>query len=255
MLLRCARDIGADPVTFDHHQLALWLSNQSWSAATRATYHGHLNAWHKWLQLTSKRIDDPMIHLGKPLRPRGEPHPVADEHMAMLLATPMHKRTRVMLALAALAALAGLAGLAGLRVHEIAKIRGEEVDLVGMTLKVKGKGGVTATLPLHPDLAELAAGMPRRGWWFPSRTDSRRPMRGKSVTNTLRLLMIRAEIPGSGHALRHWFGTALVDGGTDLRTTQVLMRHSSLAVTQLYVKVRDHRKVEAIGRLQLGPAA
>ncbi|WP_258955655.1 tyrosine-type recombinase/integrase [Rhodococcus erythropolis] len=188
-----------------------------------------------------------MIHLGRPRRPRGEPHPVSEEHMPLLLETKMHKKTRVMVYLGA---------LEGLRAHEIAKVRGEDVDLIGKTLKVTGKGGVTAVLPLHDDLAELAADMPRKGWWFPSRTDPRRPMRSKSVTNTLKSLMMRADVPNTGHSLRHWFGTMLVDGGTDLRTTQELMRHASLADTQRYVRVKDRRKTEAIGRLQLGqPAA
>ncbi|MET3956886.1 integrase/recombinase XerD [Rhodococcus sp. OAS809] len=246
MLRRCARDLSADPTEFTPHQLASWLANQSWSASTRATYFGHLSAWHKWLQRTERRVDDPMIHLGRPRRPRGEPHPVSDEHMPILVETRMHKKTMVMVYLGA---------LQGLRAHEIAKIRGEEVDVVGGTLKVQGKGGVFAILPLHPEVARLAADMPRKGWWFPSRTDPKRPMRPKSVTNTLKALMVRADVPNTGHSLRHWFGTTLVDSGTDLRTTQELMRHASLADTQKYVRVRDKRKTEAIGRLQLRPVA
>lgn len=53
-----------------------------------------------------------------------------------------------------------LAALAGLRAHEIAKVRGEDVDPVERTLRVTGKGNVTAVLPLHRDLVELAATMP-----------------------------------------------------------------------------------------------
>lgn len=246
MICRCARDVSADPTEFTSHQLATWLANQSWSASTRATYFGHLSAWHKWLQRTERRIDDPMIHLGRPRRPRGEPHPVSEEHMPILIDTRMHKKTMVMVF---------LGSLQGLRAHEIAKVRGEEVDIVGETLKVQGKGGVVAILPLHPEVAELAKTMPRKGWWFPSRTDPKRPMRPKSVTNTLKDLMVRADVPNTGHSLRHWFGTMLVDSGTDLRTTQELMRHASLADTQKYVRIRDKRKAEAIARLQLRPAA
>lgn len=246
MLRRCARDTEADPTKFTPHQLASWLANQSWSASTRSTYFGHLSAWHKWLQKTERRIDDPMIHLGRPRRPRRVPHPVSEEHMPILIETRMHKKTTVMVF---------LGSLQGLRAHEIAKVRGEEVDIVGGTLKVEGKGGVFAILPLHPEVAALAADMPRKGWWFPSRTDPKRSMRPKSVTNTLKALMVRADVPNTGHSLRHWFGTMLVDSGTDLRTTQELMRHASLADTQMYVTVKDKRKSEAIARLQLRGAA
>jgi integrase len=61
-----------------------------------------------------------------------------------------------------------LGAYAGLRVHEIAKVRGEDVDTDAMTLRVHGKGGVEAVLPLHPLIATISRGYPDRGWWFPS---------------------------------------------------------------------------------------
>jgi site-specific recombinase XerD len=51
------------------------------------------------------------------------------------------------------------------------------------------------------------------------------------------------------HSLRHWYGTTLVGDGTDLRTAQKLLRHASLATTEIYVEVADIRKAEAIDRL------
>jgi hypothetical protein len=41
-------------------------------------------------------------------------------------------------------------------VHEIAKIRGEDVDPMARTLRVTGKGNVTAVLPLHLVLVVVA---------------------------------------------------------------------------------------------------
>ncbi len=172
-------------------QIAKWLARPGWSASTRATYHAHLKSWFVWLILMEYRENNPMTKVGAPRRPRGEPKPVANEHMPVLVQTRMHRKTRVMVHLAA---------LAGLRVHEIARVRGEDVDIIAKTITVVGKGEVTAVLPLHPDLVELAKTMPRRGWWFPSRGGRLPHMAPKSVTNTLCGLMIRAEIPGSGTA-------------------------------------------------------
>lgn len=74
------------------------------------------------------------------------------------------------------------------------------------TLRVTGKGNVTATLPLHPVLVEAARGMPRRGWWFPG--NSRRtglPIRSRGVADIIGNAMDRAGIPGgTAHRLRHW---------------------------------------------------
>jgi integrase/recombinase XerD len=114
-----------------------------------------------------------------------------------------------------------LAALAGLRVHEIAKVRGQDVDLDSRTLYVVGKGGHGASIPLHPLLAKAAESMPRRGWWFPA--NSRRPgehIRSRCVSDVIGTAMQRAGIhDGTAHRLRHWYGTTLVESGTDLRTT------------------------------------
>lgn len=236
-IVRISRDSGTAASELASREIAKWLARPGWSASTRATYHAHLKSWFVWLQLMGYRDDDPMAKVGAPRRPRGEPKPVANEHMPVLVQTRMHRKTRVMVHLAA---------LAGLRVHEIARVRGEDVDIVAKTITVVGKGEVTAVLPLHPDLVELAKTMPRRGWWFPSRGGRLPHMAPKSVTNTLCGLMIRAEVPGSGHRLRHWFATMLVRAGVDLRTVQELMRHASLQTTQIYTLVADVQKVTAI---------
>ncbi|MCV7090197.1 site-specific integrase [Mycobacterium interjectum] len=155
----------------------------------------------------------------------------------------MHHRTRVMILLAA---------LAGLRVHEIAKFRGEDIDLDARTLRVTGKGGRTDSLPVHPMLVAAALTMPARGWWFPA--NSRRPgdhVHGKSVSDIIGNAMRRAGVPGTPHGLRHSFGSNLVASGADLRTAQTLLRHANLQTTAIYVQVADGKRVEAIDRLTL----
>lgn len=239
---RAAVSAGVDPMMLTALQITTWLASGHRSAVTICTYHGHFRAWFTWLGRTERRSDNPMLLVGRPRRPRGVPHPVADAHMTRLFGTRMHRRTRAMILLAA---------LAGLRVHEIAKFRGEHIDLAARTLTVTGKGGHRYELPLHPELAAIAETMPRRGWWFPSRSVSSGPVMPKSVTNTIRNLMIRSDIPASAHSLRHWFATTLVDSGTDLRTTQTLMRHASLATTQIYVQANPRKQAAAVDRLNL----
>lgn len=60
---------------------------------------------------------------------------------------------------------------------------------------------------------------------------------------------------GSAHQVRHWFGTALVESGTDLHTTQTLLQHASLALTERYVRVDEQRRADAIGGLTVAAAA
>jgi integrase/recombinase XerD len=232
-----------DPLTVQAMDIVRWTAGHSdWGPSTAATYHSYLSSWHKWLTITDRREDNPMRKLSSPRRPDRAPRPVADDALVRLLTLPgMHHRTRVMITLAA---------LAGLRVGEVAKVKGEDVDIEGRRIYVVGKGGKRAWLPLHPLLVEAAATMPQRGHWFPA--NSRRSgehVLGKSVSDIIGQAMRRAGIPGTPHALRHWYASTLLDDGADLRTVQELLRHSSIQTTQVYTKVKDSRRVEAVDKL------
>lgn len=224
-------------------EIAQWMANHrnNWSSGTACTYHGYLKAWFLWLQTTDLRVDNPMIKVGRPRSPDREPRPVSDDGVMRLLKTSMHHRTRVMILLAI---------LAGLRVSEIAAVRGEHVDVTVPSIWVNGKNRKERTVPLHRLLIDSAATMPTHGIWFPA--NSTRPgedILGKSVSHIIGLAMRRADVAGTPHKLRHWFGTTLLEDGADIRTVQTLLRHSSLSTTQVYLKVPDQRRHDAINRL------
>jgi integrase len=142
-----------------------------------------------------------------------------------------------------------LALLAGLRVHEIAKIRGEDIDFGSRLLWVKGKGKRLKSIPLHPVLLELASGMPAAGWWFPMRGYPSEHMLSKSVSDVIGRTMDRAGIYGTPHCLRHWYATTLFACGADALVVKELMRHVSMSSTIIYTRVPDDRRREAIATL------
>ncbi|QOV99490.1 tyrosine-type recombinase/integrase [Rhodococcus pyridinivorans] len=236
-------DTGVEPHQATTDDIAAWLAAGPWSASSRATYHGYLKAWFQWLQIQEIREDNPMVKIPTPRVPRRRPRPVDDRHLVRLLRLKLHRRTRAMILLAA---------LQGLRVHEIAKVRGQDFDLLSGTMRVEGKGGSVHHLPLHPLVVELTESMPPTGYWFPTTKAARNPnghVRSKSVSDVIGVAMRRAGVPGTPHSLRHWFGTTLVDSGVDLRTTQELLRHASLATTQIYTQVSDRQRIAGIRRL------
>jgi integrase len=204
-----------------------FLGRPNLKAASRSAYFGHISGFYRWYSFNGGV--DVTARLPRPKMPKGTPRPISDEQLRTLLSTNMRRKTRVMILLAA---------LAGLRVHEIAKVRGDDVDLDARTLRVTGKGGRTDTLPLHPLLVEAAKTMPRRGWWFMG--NSRRPgqpIARRSVSEVIQMAMQRAGIPGgTAHRIRHWYGSQLVAGGADLRTAQTLLRHANLNTTAIYVQ-------------------
>ena len=219
-----------------------FLTSTAWAKATRANYHGAIRAWCKWLIITGRRADDPTLIATTPKVKKGRPRPVADEHLTILLETRMYRRTRAMILLAA---------YAGLRVSEIAAIKGDDVDTVVNTITVIGKGDKERQIPLHPVLKDLAAVMPRRGWWFPTYIGNTKhlaggPMLGNSVSSSISNVMDRAGIPGTPHALRHWFGSALREAGVDSLVIKELMGHESLATTAIYVDVPLRQRSAAV---------
>ena len=233
---------GVQPASATAMDIMRWLqAHPEWSDGTACTYFGYLRAWFKWLQIHDHRLDDPTIKVGAPRWPDRAPRPVSDDGVIRLLKTRMHHRTRVMILLAM---------LAGLRVAEIAKVRGEHLDLTAPSIWVDGKGKKARTLPLHPLLVEVAATMPAHGYWFPA--NATRPgehILGKSASHIISLTMRRANVAGTPHKLRHWFGTTLLDDGADIMVVRDLLRHSSISTTQGYLKVPDGRRRDAIATL------
>lgn len=236
---RAARAMGVGALAFTTSGLAYYLAGFA-NGNTRQTYYTGLAAWSRWLVARGHRADDPAASLRRPRAPKGVPHPVSTGNLHVLLALPMPTRTRAMILLAA---------YEGLRVHEIAKIRGEDLDLAAGTLRVTGKGGVTAELPIHPEVGAVALLMPTTGWWFVSQERPGHPIQSRTVTTHIATAMRRAGVPGVPHSLRHWYATALLRAGSDVRTVQTLMRHASLATTQVYLQVADETRREAVLRL------
>lgn len=232
------------PISLDAVGVVRWMASHEddWSDSTACTYTSYLAAWFKWLQIVDRRADNPMVKVGTPKAPDREPRPVSDLDVIKLLSTRMWDSTRRMILLAL---------LAGLRAHEIAKVRGEDFDFNARLLWVEGKGRKLKSIPLHPTLAEIASEQPASGWWFPMRGHPTEHVLSKSVSDIVGRTMDRAGIRGTLHCLRHWYATTLLDEGVDVRVVQELLRHKSLATTQIYTKVPDRRRHSAINTLDL----
>lgn len=234
LVKRLERAAGVSSLTIDWQGVASFLASDRFGPGTRQTYFAHLRAWYRWLVRSGLRVDDPMIMLYPPRAPRRMPRPVTIEQLTRMLATPMRRRTRAMILLGA---------YEGLRVSEIAAMHSRFIR--GGDVRVIGKGGVDADVPLHPLVAEIAETM-GPGLWFPSYTRPG-PVKGKSVSRTVSDVMRRAGVPGTPHALRHFFGTeTLRSSGGNLVVTQELMRHADVSTTAKYTKVDRTARVAAV---------
>jgi hypothetical protein len=184
-VMRCAQWAGTDPEVLRSDQIAGWLAHGAdWAARTRWTYHGALAVWFRWLEQQEYRDTNPMDKVGRPRQPRSETAAgIRRQHAAAsAVANALPHQGD------------GAARVATRpRAHEIAKVKGEHLDLIACVIVVSGKGGVTATMPLHHLVLEQAFKMPRRGFWFPGPESGHQ--RRESVSGTVKEAMIRASVP------------------------------------------------------------
>jgi len=135
----------------------------------------------------------------------------------------------------------------GLRLGELIHLKVTDIDSHRMMIRVEqGKGNKDRyTLLSQRLLNELRVYWKTyrpKTWLFPGKTPDK-PLNESSVQKAMILAKVKAGIRKSGgiHALRHCFGTHLLEAGTDLRTIQVLMGHRSIQTTARYTRVTAHK--------------
>jgi len=236
-LTRVESDLRRPALTADQFQIAEWISRGDVTPGTRAAWHSMLSAFFRWTTSTGLRQDNPMEHIRAAKRPKRAPHPISDKSFRRLLTeSPDNDLTAMLL----------LGGYQGLRVSEIARMHSSLIDHDAKTLRVRGKGGHELVVPIHRRVLAHARKMPR-GYWFPSQRGGH--LGGKTVSERIRLHMIRCRVSGTAHSLRHYFCTELVERGADLRVVQELARHSQLSTTAIYVAATDSRQRIALEML------
>ena len=245
LIRQLARTTGTDPAALTPHTLTVFLANID-SPVTADAYYSIARAWCTWLVRAGHRDDDPTMRVPRPRVPPANPSPITRRQLDAVLALPLRPATRTKILLAA---------YAGLRIHEIAKIKAQDIDTAGGTLTVTGKGGRTDLLPAHPIILDQATNYPRKGWWFPSPSRPGKHVTAQTVGTVIARALRRAGIDATAHQLRHYFATSLLEAGVDSRIVQTLMRHASLATTGRYLGVTLTQQKAALDSLTIVASA
>ena len=143
----------------------------------------------------------------------------------------------------------------GMRRAEVSRLKVADIDSRRMIIRVqRGKGGHDRDLPLSPALLETL-----REYWrwkkphtylFPSDNGHRgkdQHISDKSVWYACIQAVRHAGITKhvTPHTLRHSWATHLLEGGTDLRTIQMLLGHGDLQTTAKYLHL-SQRHLHAV---------
>jgi len=144
----------------------------------------------------------------------------------------------------------------GLRVSELVRLKVSAIDSERMMVRVEqGKGRKDRYTILSARLlTEL------RSYWkehrspiylFPNRKGG--PISIDYAQRIYNLAKQKAQIhKGKGiHTLRHCFATHLLEAGVDLRTIQTLLGHNSMASTERYLQIGQHKITTTANPLDL----
>jgi len=200
-----------------------------------------LRRFFRWLMSAQLRGDNPARHL-RLSSSRPAPRTVPSyKQLVTLIETPPRD---TLLGLRDRAILELLYG-AGLRSAELVGLDLDDVDMSGRMLRVMGKRQKQRLCPINTTaLRALAAYLERRG---PLRGGGRaavflgcqgRRLRPQGVWYCLQRWAAVANLPGlSPHGLRHAYATHLHHSGATLEDIRLLLGHSNLRSTQLYLHV------------------
>ena len=138
----------------------------------------------------------------------------------------------------------------GLRISELLGLRVADLDFIGESVRVMGKGAKERIVPMGGPAVAAIQRYRREaevvnGVLFLSK--ARKPLSQQAVDLLLRKYVRLSGVPFkvSPHKLRHSFATHLLDAGADLRGVQELLGHASLSTTQIYTHVTRERIKDA----------
>ena len=134
---------------------------------------------------------------------------------------------------------------AGLRAGEVLRLKPEHIDSKRMLIKVDGKGQkeryTMLSTRLLVELRRYYRKYRPETFLFPSslKKNKDKPLHYESLRNVYEGARKKANVKnGVGiHTLRHSFATHLLEAGYDIRKIQVLMGHSRLSTTMIYLHV------------------
>lgn len=238
-------DFGAD--AFRAWMLELMKAEKS--RATVRLRFAALRAFYSFLHLRRFVPKNVLLEVSLPKAERKLPRFLTTPQVEALVAAPSkapkHKNAPAWLA-ARDTAVIELFYSTGMRLSELVGLDVGDVDPIGETARVFGKGGKERLCPVGSFALEAVSryrleARVHDGALFLNK--SRKRISARSVHSLVKNRLRQAGLPSdlSPHKLRHSFATHLLDNGADLRNVQELLGHATLSTTQIYTHVTIER--------------
>jgi integrase/recombinase XerC len=225
-----------------------------------------LRSFYKFLIRRGLVRENPLLGLQLPNKKKRLPLFLSEEQVLKLLAAPLDRmkdragkkvpgRKREAWQFLRDAALWEVIYSTGMRIDELVRLRMDDVDVRGGTVRVVGKGRKERLVVLgRPALEALQVYRDRLPVGVQPSAVFVGPG-GKALSARAIQLMLKTYLAHCGldprlspHKLRHTFATHLLNRGADLRSVQELLGHAHLSTTQIYTAVTAERLKQAYGR-------
>lgn len=138
----------------------------------------------------------------------------------------------------------------GLRISDIRALRWEDIETDGDKQRIKiiqQKTKSANYLPLSESARKWLPERPENGTGAVFNLIEHHNTITSHINNWARRAGITKHI--TFHSARHTFATALLTKGADLYTTSKLLGHTNITTTQIYAKIVDAKKVDAVNML------
>jgi len=197
------------------------------AASTKGTYAARIRSIFKALRKMGLIDNQADLDLPAVRKGRGLPHPLTPGEAELVMSKANQPMRDWFI----------IGCKAGLRAMEVTNLRGLDLEKVedGYILRIAGKGGTDLSVPVAPIVAQtiLKHETPGKIWSVTPNGLSKR------CSDEMKRLGIPKK---TFHACRHYFATNMLERSNgDLLAVRDLMRHSSVATTQVYTQLASGR--------------
>lgn len=235
------------------HTIRLWilsLRNKSVKASSLSRKISSLKNFFHWLENSHNIFNSAISKLDSPKKDSKLPRPIAVNDIKNLFGAFENKKEKRWI-ISRNQAIFLLLYTCGLRISEAINMKTNELPLNSSVL-VKGKGKKERMVPIL-NIANQAIENYTEQCPYPISNSEYvfLGIRGnRMLPRSFQKAMERARnsigLPSSTtpHSLRHSYATHLLNAGTDLRSIQKLLGHSSLSSTQIYTQIEQKRLLQ-----------
>lgn len=205
---------------------------------TRRSYQSTVIGFCRWLVAEGLVAEDPTVGLPRQREPRRVPRARTGQEAALLLAAASDARDRAVVWL--------MLGL-GLRSIEVSRLEVADWDRAAQTMLIRGKGAHERMLPVPAGTAQAVGAYRETVGWRPGPLicairSASTPLTSHGVQSLVTGMLRRSGVKQAArdgvtpHTLRHTAASDVLDRCGNVRTVQVMLGHSSLATTQVYLR-------------------